>query len=75
MGGAAPSDDKHANIQLYRSDTNGASWVQVNDDSHQLAGASTITSDNRIYGRVYVVTGGRGVWAGLPRTAAKISKK
>ncbi len=46
---------------FFRSDDAGASWVRVNDDRHQYGFVGPITGDPRIYGRVYVGTGGRGI--------------
>ena len=47
----------------YRSDDAGQSWVRIDDDRHQYAAANVplIIGDPRIYGRVYITTGGRGV--------------
>ena len=66
IGGPRPASDQDADVQLYRSDDLGATWVRVNDDAHQFAGAGTITGDNQVWGRVYVCTGGRGIFAGNP---------
>lgn len=66
IGGPRPASDLDADVQLYRSDDLGLTWVRVNDDSHQFAGAGTITGDNQAWGRVYVCTGGRGIFAGTP---------
>jgi photosystem II stability/assembly factor-like uncharacterized protein len=47
----------------YRSDDAGKTWVRIDDDQHQYAAANVplIIGDPRIYGRVYITTGGRGV--------------
>lgn len=41
----------------------GQTWVRIDDDQHQYGSADVpmIIGDPRIYGRVYVTTGGRGV--------------
>jgi hypothetical protein len=52
---------------FFRSDDEGASFVRINDDSHQYGGAQVITGDPRIYGRVYVAPGGRGIVRGDPK--------
>jgi len=46
---------------LFRSDDQGVSWVRLNDDRHQYGWIGLVTGDPRIYGRVYLGTGGRGV--------------
>jgi photosystem II stability/assembly factor-like uncharacterized protein len=46
---------------LFRSDDAGENWVRINDDQHQYGYVGHVTGDPRIYGRVYFVTGGRGV--------------
>jgi photosystem II stability/assembly factor-like uncharacterized protein len=53
---------------FYRSDDAGRSWVRINDDQHQFGSADRpmIVGDPRIYGRVYLTTGGRGVIYGEP---------
>ncbi len=50
-----------------RSDDIGETWVRINDDRHQFGFAGVITGDPRIYGRVYVGTGGRGIVYGDPK--------
>lgn len=47
---------------IFRSTDAGASWVRINDDSHQYGRINMcITGDPRIFGRVYVGTNGRGI--------------
>jgi photosystem II stability/assembly factor-like uncharacterized protein len=57
----------------YRSDDAGRTWRRIDDDQHQFAAANVplIIGDPRIYGRVYVTTGGRGVIYGEPAPTAK----
>lgn len=51
-------------VGLFRSDDSGASWVRINDDQHQFGWIGAVVGDPRIYGRVYLATGGRGVIKG-----------
>lgn len=62
----APTSDKDADLQLYRSDDLGQTWTRINDSTHQFAGFNSMAGDNQQYGRVYVSTGGRGVFYGVP---------
>ncbi|KAK7022028.1 hypothetical protein VNI00_017061 [Paramarasmius palmivorus] len=57
----AVADLADGGLGYYRSDDEGASWVQINDKDHGFGAASgnVVTADPRIYGRVYVVGGGR----------------
>jgi hypothetical protein len=45
---------------FFQSDDQGGTWTRINDDNHQYAAIYCITGDERMYGRVYVGTGGRG---------------
>jgi photosystem II stability/assembly factor-like uncharacterized protein len=49
---------------IYRSDDAGVSWVRLTDAAHQFGSASRLTGDPRVFGRVYVCTGGRGITYG-----------
>ncbi len=60
---------------LYRSDDGGVSWTRINDNQHQFGLGNgwihCLCADQRIYGRVYFGTEGRGVIYGdiIPNTA------
>jgi photosystem II stability/assembly factor-like uncharacterized protein len=51
---------------IFRSEDAGASWAAIHDDRHRFGFAGVITGDPRVYGRVYVGTGGRGIVYGEP---------
>lgn len=53
-------------VGLYRSDDEGETWTRINDAAHQFGWLSSLTGDPRVYGRVYLATGGRGVMVGEP---------
>lgn len=50
---------------LYRSDNGGVSWTRINDNQHQFGLGNgwihCLCADQRIYGRVYFGTEGRGI--------------
>jgi hypothetical protein len=52
---------------LFRSTDKGVSFTRINDDQHQFAGGGAIIGDPRVFGRVYLGTGGRGILYGQPR--------
>jgi len=52
---------------FYRSEDAGVTWVRINDDRHQFGFCGVIIGDPRVYGRVYVGTGGRGILVGEPK--------
>ena len=52
---------------IFRSDDQGATFARINDDDHQFAGATHIAGDPRVEARVYVGTGGRGIFYGNPK--------
>lgn len=75
FGRAAPGQDFpavylsgkiHDVVGFFRSDDAGKSFVRINDDAHQYGGATILTGDPRVYGRVYVAPGGRGILYGEP---------
>jgi hypothetical protein len=51
---------------FFRSDDGGKTFIRINDDLHQYGGATVLTGDPRVYGRVYVAPGGRGIIYGEP---------
>jgi hypothetical protein len=48
----------------YRSDDIGATWQRIDDPQHQFGWINCLTGDPRLYGRVYLGTGGRGILYG-----------
>lgn len=47
---------------LFRSTDQGATWLRINDDAHQFAGAPFLIGDMNVFGRVYMSAGGgRGI--------------
>ena len=52
---------------LFRSDDEGNTWVRINDEEHEFGRAHTyLAGDPRIYGRLYLGAGGRGIMYGDP---------
>jgi hypothetical protein len=51
---------------IHRSDDGGIIFQRVDDAQHQFGWIGIISGDPRIYGRVYLGTGGRGVLYGDP---------
>jgi photosystem II stability/assembly factor-like uncharacterized protein len=49
---------------LFRSDDEGASWIRIDDPTHRFGAFSAIAGDPRVWGRIYLATGGRGVIVG-----------
>jgi len=61
MNGAAANTEG-----TFRSDDGGRDWIRVDDPQHQFGWKNAITGDPRVYGRVYLATGGRGIIYGEP---------
>lgn len=56
---------------LYRSVDVGITWVRINGKDNPFpAGAKALVADRQAFGRVYVGTGGRGVFCGQPVASA-----
>jgi photosystem II stability/assembly factor-like uncharacterized protein len=55
------------NAGFFRSDDGGTNWVRINDEQHQYGFTGVITGDPRVYGRVYIGTGGRGILYADPK--------
>jgi photosystem II stability/assembly factor-like uncharacterized protein len=54
-------------VGFFRSDDEGKHFTRINDDHHQYGGATVVTGDPRVYGRVYIGPGGRGILYGDPK--------
>lgn len=59
-------------VGYFRSDDQGADWVQINDASHGFGSvsANVLSANLRKYGRVYIGTNGRGIFYGDIETPA-----
>jgi hypothetical protein len=54
-------------VAFFRSDDGGSHFVRINDDAHQYGGSHLVIGDPRVYGRIYVAAGGRGIVYGEPK--------
>lgn len=46
---------------FYRSQDGGVTWIRINDDKNQYGDIRSITGDPRVFGRIYVATGTKGL--------------
>jgi hypothetical protein len=46
---------------IYRSTDGGNSWIRIDDAAHEYGNINAIQADPRVFGRVYLGTGGRGI--------------
>ena len=51
---------------FFRSDDAGRTWVRLNDPAHRFGWINVVAGDPRVFGRVYLGTGGRGIVYGDP---------
>ncbi|HEY4107282.1 MAG TPA: hypothetical protein VGM44_25465 [Polyangiaceae bacterium] len=51
----------NADSGIFRSDDAGATWTRIDDSDHQFGSIGHVSGDPRVYGRVYLGTGGRGI--------------
>lgn len=70
LGKEAPGSDKKTlftsgticgEYGFYMSLDEGITWIRINDDCHQYGDIRSISGDPRVYGRIYVATGTRGI--------------
>jgi hypothetical protein len=52
---------------IFRSDDQGVTWQRIDDPQHQYGAIGYIAGDPRMYGRVYLGSGGRGILYGDPQ--------
>ncbi len=64
----ALGDDGENGDGVYKSEDKGKTWARINDSQHLFGNLNGdngfITGDNRVYGRVYLATNGRGIIMG-----------
>ena len=53
-----------ARYGMYRSLDGGATWKRINDDATQFGDLRALSGDSRVFGRVYLGTGTRGIRVG-----------
>jgi photosystem II stability/assembly factor-like uncharacterized protein len=70
LSGKSTSSEQEAEVNLYRSDDMGTTWMRVNDAERGMGGVGNITGDMQNYGRVYIGTGGRGTFYGQIASAS-----
>jgi hypothetical protein len=54
---------------IFRSDDMGATWIQIDSPSIKIGdNPGAMAGDRQVFGRVYIATGGRGIFYGAPAT-------
>ncbi|NLK21063.1 MAG: hypothetical protein GX308_03005 [Epulopiscium sp.] len=46
---------------FYRSHDEGVNWIRINDDYNQYGDIRSISGDPRVFGRIYIATGTKGL--------------
>ena len=55
---------------IFRSDDNGATWIQINTAAYRMGmEPNSMAADRIMYGRVYIGTNGNGIYEGEPSVA------
>jgi hypothetical protein len=57
----------------FRSLDGGQSWVRIDDPEHQFGWKNAVVGDPRVFGRVFLATGGRGIVFGEPAAVPAVS--
>jgi photosystem II stability/assembly factor-like uncharacterized protein len=53
---------------IFRSDDGGGSWINICEPQRQWGWINVVAGDPRVFGRVYLGTGGRGIIYGQPQS-------
>ncbi len=61
-------------VGLFRSTDLGATWLRINDNDHQFpAGAKTLAADRQVFGRVFIGSGGCGIFYGQTASVSVVA--
>ncbi len=57
---------------FFRSDDLGQSWLHISDETNTInKEPNTLAADRQVFGRIYVGTGGRGIFYGEPQETSQ----